>query len=73
MLVRKGEKNGDGQFMYFETLTFVPIDREALDKKYLTETDVRRIDEYHEEVYRRISPHLTKEEAEWLREVTLPL
>ncbi len=73
MLVRKGEKNGDGQFMYFETLTFVPIDREALDKKYLTETDVRRIDAYHEEVYRRISPKLTKEEAEWLREVTLPL
>lgn len=73
MLVRKGEKNADGQFMYFETLTFVPIDREALDKKYLTETDVKRIDAYHEEVYQRISPRLTKEEAEWLREVTLPL
>lgn len=73
MLVRKGEKNDDGQFMYFETLTFVPIDREALDKKYLTETDVKRIDTYHEEVYKQISPYLTEEEALWLREVTLPL
>lgn len=73
LLVKKGEKNGDGQFMEFETLTFVPIDREALDKKYLTETDIRQLDAYHEEVYRRLSPHLNKEEAEWLREVTLPL
>lgn len=73
LLVRKDEKNGDGQFMQFETLTFVPIDREALDKKYLTETDIRQLDAYHEEVYRRLSPHLSKEEAEWLREVTLPL
>ncbi len=73
LLVRKGEKNADGQFMYFETLTFVPIDREALDKKYLTQTDIKYLNEYHEEVYRRLSPHLAKEEAEWLREVTLPL
>lgn len=73
LLVENGEKNTDGQFMHFETLTFVPIDKEALDKKYLTETDVKRIDEYHEEVYKRIAPYLTKEEAQWLREVTLPL
>ncbi len=73
LLVRKGEKNGDGQFMNFETLTYVPIDRQALDKKYLTERDIQWIDEYHEEVYRRLSTHLTKEEAEWLREETLPL
>ena len=73
LLVRKGEKNVDGQFMHFETLTYVPIDRQALDKNYLTKRDIQWIDEYHEEVYRQLSPHLTKEEAEWLREETLPL
>ncbi len=73
LLVRKGEKNGDGQFMHFETLTFVPIDREALDKKYLSESDVERLNAYHAEVYKRIAPHLTKEEAAWLKEVTMPL
>lgn len=73
LLVRKGEKNGDGQFMHFETLTFVPIDREALDKKYMSESDVERLNAYHAEVYKRIAPHLTKEEAAWLKEVTMPL
>ena len=73
LLVRKGEKNGDGQFMHFETLTYVPIDREALDKKYLTEKDIQWINEYHAEVYKRLSPYLAEEEKLWLREVTLPL
>ncbi len=73
LLVKKGTKNEDGQFMQFETLTYVPIDREALDKKYLSDADIKRIDAYHKEVYERISPYLTKEEAEWLHEVTKAL
>ena len=73
LLVQKGEKNGDGQFMHFETLTYVPIDREALDKKYLTERDIQWINEYHEEVYRRLALYMTEEEKEWLRAATLPL
>ena len=47
--------------------------REALDKKYLTERDIQWINEYHEEVYRQLSPYMTPEEKEWLREVTLRL
>ncbi|MCR4587671.1 MAG: aminopeptidase P family protein [Lachnospiraceae bacterium] len=73
ILVRKAEKNGDGQFMKFDQLTYAPIDREALDKKYLTEKDVERINAYHKEVYKKISPFLTIDEKEWLKEVTRPL
>ena len=73
LLVRKGEKNGDGQFMHFETLTFVPIDRAALDQKYLTKTDIKLINNYHKEVYRRIAPYLTEEEKEWLKAETMPI
>lgn len=73
LLVKKGEKNGDGQFMHFETLTYVPIDREALDKKYLTEKEVEWLNEYHATVYRQLAPHLTEEEAAWLLEATKPL
>lgn len=73
LVVQKGEKNGDGQFMKFENLTFVPIDRLALDKKYLLEEDIRRIDLYHETVYQKIAPFLTEEEKEWLKEETRPL
>lgn len=73
LVVRKAEKNGDGQFMEFENLTFVPIDRLALDKKYLSEDAVKKINAYHAEVYAQISPYLTGEEAEWLKTETAPL
>ena len=73
LMVRKGEKNGDGQFMQFETLTFVPIDRQALDKHSLREEDIRRIDAYHKTVYQKIAPFLTEEEMAWLEDETRPL
>ena len=31
MVVRKGEKNEYGQFMYFETITFAPIDLDGMN------------------------------------------
>ncbi len=73
LVVRKSEKNGDGQFMEFENLTFVPIDRLALDKKYLSEESVKKINAYHAQVYAKISPYLTVEEAEWLKTETAPI
>lgn len=73
MVVRNGVKNGDGQFMEFETLTFVPIDREALDKACLRTEDIERIDAYHKQVYDKISPFLTQEERAWLAEATAAL
>lgn len=73
LAVQKGVKNGDGQFLNFETLTYVPLDRLALDVKYLRKEDVARIDAYHREVYERIAPFLTAEEKEWLAKETRPL
>lgn len=73
MVVRNGVKNGDGQFMEFETLTFVPIDREALDKDSLRTEDIERINAYHKQVYDKISAFLTEEERTWLGEATAAL
>lgn len=70
LVARKGEKNGDGQFMYFDTLTYVPIDREAIDFRYLSAETRCQLNDYHARVYEKIAPHLTKEEQEWLAEVT---
>lgn len=66
----KKEKNADGQFMGFKHLTFVPIDLEAIDKKYMSETDVKRLNEYHKDVYEKLAPYFEGEEKEWLAEVT---
>ena len=49
-------KNEYGQFMHFETLTWVPIDREAIDEKYLNDTQIKYLHEYQKTVYEKISP-----------------
>lgn len=73
LVAQNSIKNGDGQFMDFETLTFVPIDRLALDKAFLRTEDIARIDAYHAQVYEKLSPFLQEEEKAWLKEETSPL
>jgi len=68
--VEKGTKNGDGQFMHFRNLTWVPIDLEAIVPGQMTERERASLNRYHREVYEHISPYLTEEEREWLKEAT---
>lgn len=70
IVAKNGEKNGDGQFMYFDTLTYVPIDLDAIEVSYMQPVDIERLNVYHEKVYEKISPYLEKEERAWLREAT---
>ena len=70
ILCRKAEKTEYGQFMRFEFVTFVPIDLDAIDKSLMRPEDVEMLNTYHREVYEKISPYLTEEEADWLREAT---
>ncbi|MCM1144102.1 MAG: aminopeptidase P family protein [Blautia sp.] len=73
MVAQNGEKNGDGQFMYFDMLTYVPIDLEGIDTAFMRECDIERLNRYHEAVYEKISPYLDEEERKWLRGATQPL
>lgn len=73
LVCRKGEKNEYGQFMYFETITFAPIDLDVIDTKYMTAADLERLNRYHKMVYDTISGYLTEEEREWLKVYTRPL
>lgn len=66
----KGEKNQYGQFMGFENITYVPIDLDGIDKQYLNAEDVKQLNDYHKMVYEKISPYMTSEENEWLKEYT---
>lgn len=70
MVVCKGEKNEYGQFMYFETITFVPFDLDGIDASLLTQYEKAWLNAYHQEVYEKISPYLKEEEQSWLREAT---
>lgn len=70
LVVRKGESNEYGQFMNFETITFVPIDKDGIDKKYLTEDETAWLNEYHSQVYEKLSSYMDEDELKWLKEAT---
>jgi len=67
LVCHKGEKNEYGQFMYFEHITFAPIDLDAIDVSYMTPVEKKRLNDYHAKVYEKISPYLTPEEKAWLK------
>lgn len=70
MVARNDEKNEYGQFMHFDTLTYAPIDLEAIDLQYLTQPQRAYLNEYHRQVFEKVSPYLSEEEAAWLKEAT---
>lgn len=70
MIAKNDVKNEYGQFMHFDTLTYVPIDLEAIDVQYMTEEQRMYLNRYHEQVYHKISPLLTEDERLWLKNAT---
>lgn len=70
MICRKGEKNEYGQFMYFEPLTYAPIDLDAVEPDLMSEKEKRVLNEYHAMVFEKLSPFMRGEELEWLRHYT---
>lgn len=70
LLVRKGEKNEYGQFMYLEAITYVPMDLDAVKMDMLSEEDKKMLNAYHKTVYEKVSPYLNEEEKEWLKKYT---
>lgn len=73
ILCVKDEKNQYGQFMKFEFLTFVPVDKDAVVKELMTERDIALLNAYHKEVFEKISPYMDDQEKEWLRKATAPI
>lgn len=70
LLCCKGEKNEYGQFMFFENITYVPIDLDAIEPTKMTLEERERLNQYHANVYRVIAPFLTEDEANWLKTYT---
>ncbi len=70
LLCRKGEKNSFGQFMYFENLTLVPFDPDAVDFTLMSEREIALYKAYQQRVYKELSPYLEPDEEFWLKEET---
>lgn len=62
-----------GRFYRFETMTLFPFDRNLFDTAIMTPEEINWVNGYHTEVYNRLLPLLTPEQAEWLRTKTMPL
>lgn len=70
IVCEKAEKNHWGQFMKFSHLTMVPFDLDAVVPEQMSENERKLLNEYHAEVFEKISPYLDEEEKEWLKEAT---
>ena len=70
MLCVDGVENEYGQFMHFDVLTVAPIDLDAIDVEILTYKEKKWLNDYHQQVYNKVSPFLSEEEKIWLKEYT---
>ena len=73
MFCKEAQVTEYGRFFSFEYLTYVPIDLEPVDVTLMEARDIAYLNEYHNQVYEKISPYLEKEEAEWKKKVTQPI
>lgn len=70
LVCKKAEKTSYGQFMCFEFLTMVPFDLDGIIPEQMTARERKLLNDYHAQVYKKISPYLENEEKEWLKEAT---
>lgn len=70
LIIQKDEKTQFGQFMKFETMTYAPLDLDGVIKELLSEEEIDFLNNYHRLVFEKVSPFLSDEEKDWLKEYT---
>ena len=73
LLIMPYKETEFGKFLQFESLTLCPIDKAPINIEMLTSEEIQWLNDYHQMVFDRLSPHLSAEEVAWLREATKPL
>lgn len=69
-LVCKDKEGMFGEYFKFETITLCPICKKGIIKEMLTAEEVKWFNDYHQTVYKKLSPSLNEEEKKWLLEAT---
>lgn len=57
-----------GQFLKFDTVTLSYIDTSLVEKELMTEEEINWFNNYHREVYEKLSPYLENGIKKWLME-----
>ena len=68
MITQKYAEKDYGQFYCFETITLCPVDNRLVVVEMLTKEERKWHNDYHQEVYDKLSPSLNEEEKAWLAE-----
>ncbi len=69
-LVIEVETSGDKHMLGFYPLTRCPIDTRAIDRSLLTQQETNWLNNYHQQVWRDVSPMLNGEVKKWLKAAT---
>ncbi len=70
LLVKNYGQTESGKFLNFEVLNFIPIDIDAIISELLTFEEKKFLNEYHQQVWEKISPYLDDDERKWLEKKT---
>ena len=73
LLIMPFKETEFGKFLQFESLTLCPIDTTPIIVEMLLPEERQWLNDYHQMVFNRLSPHLTPEEQDWLRNATKPI
>ncbi|MGI5958866.1 MAG: aminopeptidase P family protein [Massiliimalia sp.] len=73
ILCKEWKKTEYGQFLCFEAFTYVPIDTTPLVTDLMTEEEISWLNDYHQMVLEKLTPHLTEEEKLWLQKKCAPV
>ncbi len=69
LCVAKG-KTEFGEFLGFETITYAPIDLDAINPDMLTFEEKAWLNDYHQTVFEHLNEFFEGEDLEWLRKYT---
>ncbi|KAG0542107.1 hypothetical protein BDA96_02G074900 [Sorghum bicolor] len=64
---------GGISYLGFEKLTFAPIQSKLIESSLLSPSEINWVNDYHEEVWEKVSPLLSGHSRDWLWKNTRPL
>ena len=73
LVERRDVSGAEREMLGFETLTFAPIDRNAIDTAILTAEERAWVDAYHAKVVEIVGPQLDGDALQWLKQACAPL
>ena len=66
ILVKDYMKTESGTFLQFETVSYIPFDRDMLNLNLLDKKEIEWLNNYHKITFELLSPYLSSEEKDWL-------